>query len=144
MLGSAIFGCFVVAVLGQNTVSLPHGHKLTDIVDKGFQYLDTNHDGVLQLDEANRVFHLEDANGDGVLTLAEFVTFMNAYGGTGLAETIFNHYDTDRDGRLNGDHMNQYLMMMDTNHDGMVTRHEYDMYETHLLTSLFGHQNHGR
>ncbi|KAL3870540.1 hypothetical protein ACJMK2_038593, partial [Sinanodonta woodiana] len=68
---------------------------------------------------------------DGHITKLEFETALSNIGNTGVADTIFDHYDTDRDGILPTNHMETLYHLMDTNGDGQVTRHEFDHYETH-------------
>ncbi|KAK3608675.1 hypothetical protein CHS0354_003903, partial [Potamilus streckersoni] len=96
-------------------INLPHGHQLTDLVDRGFQRYDTNHDGLLELSELIAISMKEDINGDGNITKLEFETALNNVGNTGVADTIFDHYDTDKDGILQTNHIQRLYHLMDNN-----------------------------
>ncbi|KAL4219340.1 hypothetical protein ACF0H5_021920 [Mactra antiquata] len=125
--------------LSQQQVELPHGHDLQVLIDSGFRAIDTNHDGLLSLDELTKIAVAEDTNGDGMISLQEYANF----GGSSIdtVRPVFNAYDLDGDGLLPTDHMIDYLYMLDGNHDGRVTMKEYENYSFKFLNCAYGHHN---
>ncbi|KAL4237696.1 hypothetical protein ACF0H5_002411 [Mactra antiquata] len=122
------------------TVHLPHGHDLQVIIDHGFDRIDTDGNGVLSLAEVSSVASSEDADGDGHITLQEFISFSNR--SEEVTTKIFHAYDLDGDGLLPTDHMTAYLDLLDHNNDDIVTKTEFEHFQTKLLQCLFSEHGH--
>ncbi|KAL4219202.1 hypothetical protein ACF0H5_021784 [Mactra antiquata] len=122
------------------TLTLPHGHELQQIIDHGFDRIDTDGDGVLSPAEVSSVASSEDADGDGHITLQEFINFNNR--SDEIATKIFHAYDTDGDGFLPTDHMTVYLHLLDHNDNGIVTKLEFEHFQTKFLQCLFSEHGH--
>ena len=54
-LSTTLFVCFSQVMV--------HGHDLAVLVAKGFARLDTNHDGILEMNEYEAVLKRDDSNG---------------------------------------------------------------------------------
>ncbi|KAK3600157.1 hypothetical protein CHS0354_012280 [Potamilus streckersoni] len=102
------------------------------MVDHMFSKWDRDHDGILELSEASRIFDSDDLNGDHILTLAEYETELDRYGARSLADTIFEYFDYNHDHVLTVEDVSKYYHLLDTNSDGQVTRAEFDEYGTNV------------
>ncbi|KAL4219196.1 hypothetical protein ACF0H5_021778 [Mactra antiquata] len=131
---------FAVCV-GLSSQQLPHGHELTQIVDQGFNFIDTDKNGILSLQELSTIAGAEDFDGDGQVTFDEYMKFTNQT--AEVARPMFNAYDVDGDGLLPLNHMADYLHLMDKNGDGQVDLNEYEHYQVKLIQCVYSDHGHG-
>ncbi|KAL4219201.1 calcium-dependent protein kinase [Mactra antiquata] len=131
---------FAVCV-GLSSQQMPHGHELTQLVDQGFNFMDTDKNGILSLEELSTASAAEDLDGDGQISFAEYMKYTNQT--DAVARPMFNAYDTDGDGMLPLDHMGEYLTLMDKNGDRHVDKNEYEHYTVKLIQCIYSDHGHG-
>ncbi|KAL4230563.1 hypothetical protein ACF0H5_010943 [Mactra antiquata] len=130
-----------IALCAQNCeVNLPHGHKLADFVDTGFDRIDHSpKDGQVTQAEFDYIIELDDANNDSCVSYTEYANDQTKQMFLEITRSMYLHFDPDSDDCLDIDEMNAEFAKIDTNSDGILEKAEYEKYYVKILHSLFGH-----
>ena len=112
----SVFTGFIISGMLCSTLALAHANG----GGKFMQFFDTNHDGIVTLDEFEAAsksrFDIMDADHNGVITEQEFRTYIK---------------------QRRADKMQAKLNAMDTNGDGQVSKAEYVAYQTQKAETRF-------
>nr|XP_034300126.1 uncharacterized protein LOC117681096 [Crassostrea gigas]XP_034300127.1 uncharacterized protein LOC117681096 [Crassostrea gigas] len=128
------FAGFISIVLSQSQYDV-----IAQAVDKTFDLVDFNpKDGHVQYQELSMGFDYIDTNDDGVLSFEEYIKVTNS---EPIQRDIFNHYDTNKDGVLQKtEYVDTPFRAMDHNGDSVVTRHDYVNFYTNMVYHIVQQQ----
>ncbi|XP_071096292.1 visinin-like protein 1 [Haliotis cracherodii] len=126
-------------VLGNTDPVSEWVHYVNQETDNLWKTLDYNHNGKFDRADVQTFLHDYDTDGDGEVSRTEFDFHWGVTEPTLniVGQGLFLEYDDDQSGIVTSSDLDALYNRMDQNDDGDVSKGEFKIYYTELLTVLF-------